>query len=71
MRRGLHCLFTDAHAYLQTTCFHDDIADLKNIDWLILKHRDFKRDPEDPGKFERYQAAALVNRHVLIEPPGN
>jgi hypothetical protein len=36
------------------------------IDWPGLHARDFKRDPDDPGKFERYQAEALVYRHVPI-----
>jgi hypothetical protein len=29
-----------------------------------LQARDFRRDPDDPGKFERYQAEALIHRHV-------
>ena len=30
----------------------------------MLQRRDFQRDPEDPGKFERYQAEALIYRHL-------
>ncbi|WP_211227203.1 DarT ssDNA thymidine ADP-ribosyltransferase family protein [Saccharospirillum impatiens] len=30
------------------------------IDWPLLQNRDFRRDLDDPGKFERYQAEALV-----------
>lgn len=29
-----------------------------------MQKRDFKRDPDDPEKIERYQAEALVHRHV-------
>lgn len=40
--------------------------DLDKIDWDGLRRRDFKRDPEDPSKVERYEAEALVHRHVPI-----
>ena len=42
------------------------MAHLDKIDWAILQARDFKRDAEDPAKFERYQAEALVHRHCPI-----
>ena len=59
-------LFTDRHANLATAQFLSDIPKLNWIDWSALQHRDFKRDLEDPGKFERYQAEALVHRHLPI-----
>jgi hypothetical protein len=40
------------------------LADLDKIDWPLLQRRDFKRDPEDPAKFERYQAEALIHQHL-------
>lgn len=57
-------VFTDRHAYLQTAEFHNDLAHLDCIAWNCLQTRDFKRDPNDPGKFERYQAEALVHQHL-------
>jgi hypothetical protein len=57
-------LFTNQHAYVQTTQFFSDLARLDQIDWPILQNSDFKRDVDDLGKFERYQAEALV-RGVL------
>lgn len=36
------------------------------VDWKLLGARDFARDPNDPGKFERYQAEALAYRHVPV-----
>jgi hypothetical protein len=42
------------------------LADLDKIDWQLLQARDFRRDPEDPAKFERYQAEALVHRHLPV-----
>jgi len=64
--RGLPFVFTDRHAYLQTARFYNDTADLDVIDWNLLQHRDFRRDPDDPAKMERYQAEALVYRHVPL-----
>ena len=32
----------------------------------INKQRNFRRDPEDPLKFEQYQAEALIHQHVPI-----
>ena len=62
----LKFLFTDRHAYVQTAEFHSDLARLDVIDWRILRDSDFKRDNEDLGKFERYQAEALVFQHVPV-----
>lgn len=61
-------VFTDRHAYLQTAedSFSSDLEHLDRIDWRILRTRDFKRDPDDPGKFERYQAEALVHNHLPV-----
>lgn len=64
--QGSSFLFTDSHAYYQWANFYSDLAHLNKIDWPILQARDFRRDPEDPAKFERYQAEALVHRHVPI-----
>ena len=47
--------------------FHGDLADLNRIDWPLLQKRDFKRDAEDPAKFERYQAEALVQQFVPLQ----
>lgn len=59
-------LFTDIHAYYQWANYYSDLADLNKIDWEILQSRDFKRDPEDPAKFERYQAEALIYRYLPV-----
>lgn len=59
-------LFTDCHAYGGLANFYADLAQLDRIDWPLLQRRDFKRDPEDPGKLERYQAEALVYQRLPI-----
>ena len=64
---GIPFIFTDSHAYYQWANFYSDTEDLNRIDWSILQARDFKRDAEDPAKFERYQAEALIHQHCPIE----
>lgn len=64
---GLTFLFTDSHAYYPWTNFYNNLSDLTKIDWPLLQRRDFKRDPDDPAKFERYQAEALIHQHCPIE----
>jgi len=64
---ALEFLFTDRHAYLQTAEFYSELDRLDVIDWDILQRSDFKRDNDDLGKFERYQAEALVFQHVPID----
>jgi len=64
---GLPYIFTDSHAYYRWANFYADPRDLSRVDWDLLQRHDFKRDPDDPAKFERYQAEALVHRHVPID----
>lgn len=63
---GVKLVFSDRHAYLATAQFSSNLEELSRIDWTILQNRDFKRDPDDPEKVERYQAEALVYRHLPI-----
>lgn len=60
-------LFTDRHAYLVAAQFYSDLARLDQIDWDMLQRRDFRNDPDDPSKKERYQAEALVHKHLPVE----
>jgi hypothetical protein len=64
---GLDYLFTDSHAYYRWANFYKEIEHLDKIDWALLQRRDFKRDANDPAKFERYQAEALVHQHCPID----
>ncbi len=63
---GVPFLLTDRHAFLEAAYFSSAPGDLGRIDWTILQSRDFKRNEEDPGKMERYQAEALVHRHLPV-----
>ncbi len=63
---GLDFAFTDRHAYAQMARYSNDVAGLGQIDWPLLQARNFKRNPDDPEQLERYQAEALVHRHLPI-----
>lgn len=66
VKQGLPFLFTDCHAYYQWANYYQDLKDLDKVDWPLLQSRDFKRDIEDPEKFERYQAEALIHSHCPV-----
>ena len=64
---GIPFVFTDRHAYVQMANYFTDLDRLDEIDWPLLNRRDFKNDPDDPGKKERYQAEALVWKCVPLK----
>ncbi len=64
--QGLDFVFTDMHAYYNWASFYENLENLNHIDWSILQTRDFRRDENDPQKFERYQAEALIYQHCPI-----
>lgn len=61
---GVQFVYTDRHAVLKTAAFHKSLDELHCIDWRRLRARDFKRDNDELDKVERYQAEALVYRHL-------
>jgi hypothetical protein len=60
-------VFTNQHAYPAAAEFFSDLSDLDRIDWPLLQSRNFKHDPDDPGKKERYQAEALIWKHLPLD----
>ena len=60
-------VFTDQHAYLAWAEFYTGLGSLDRVDWHILQNRDFKRDNNDLGKTDRYQAEALIWKHLPVE----
>ncbi len=67
-QNGVPYVFTDRHAYLETARFFNTDSDLPSaVDFPQLQRSDFKRDPEHPDRFERYQAEALAHRYVPTE----
>ena len=67
VEQGVPAVYTDRHAYLRTACFFSSLNDLDMIDWPLMQARDFRRDDEDPGKTDRYQAEALIHIHLPVE----
>lgn len=63
---GIQFVFTNQHAYPVAAEYFSTLTDLGRVDWPLLQARDFKNDPEDPGKKERYQAEALIHRHLPV-----
>jgi hypothetical protein len=64
---GLHSVFTDQHAYRAMAQYFTDPVHLNVIDWTILQARDFKTDPNDPGKTDRYQAETLIWKYLPVD----
>jgi hypothetical protein len=64
---GIPFVFTDVHAYLRLAQHSIDLQDLDRVDWRLLQNRDFKRDNNDLGKTDRYQAEALIWKHLPVQ----
>lgn len=64
---GIRFVFTDQHAYLRNANFYTDFQDLEQLDWDLWNRKDFKHDPDDPGKKDRYQAEALIWKCLPVE----
>ena len=65
--RGIPFVFTNQHPYPQMAEYFTELSDLSRIDWPLLQSRSFKHDPDDPGKKERYQAEALIWKHLPLD----
>lgn len=63
---GLDAVFTDRHAYLAAATFHRDPRRLDQIDWDLMRSKNFKKDAQNPERVERYQAEALIHGHVPL-----
>jgi ssDNA thymidine ADP-ribosyltransferase, DarT len=63
--RNVPFVFSDRHAYLKTALFFSSLEELDRIGWTTLQERNFKKD--DPERFEKYQAEALVYKHVPLD----
>lgn len=63
----LKFVISDRHAYLQVASFFQDLSELACLPWSDWQSRNFKRDPDGPERFERYQAEALVHRCLPVE----
>ncbi len=66
-RRDIPFVFADRHAYLAAAQFYSNLDRLDQIQWTMLRERDFRNNPDDPSRKERYQAEALIYRHLPID----
>lgn len=66
--QGRRFVFTNQHGCSAGLEFSNDLADLQSlVDWPLLNSKNFKRDPEDPGKQLRYQAESMVHGDILLD----
>jgi hypothetical protein len=65
--RSIRWVFSDRHAKLDYANFSGNLTDLVHLDWACLQARDYKRDVDKPEKFERYQAEALIHKHLPLD----
>jgi hypothetical protein len=63
---GVGLVFTDRHAYPPLARYFNRVEHLGEVDWTLLRARNFKRNPDDPEQIERYQAEALVHHHLPV-----
>ena len=64
VRNGATVLIADRHANLRAAKFSNDLEALDELDWPLLSAHDFAKRVDDPERFERYQAEALVHRQL-------
>lgn len=67
VEKDIPFVLTDRHAYLQAARYANDLSGLSAIPWEQLQASDFQRSEEDPSRIERYQAEALVHRHLPLD----
>lgn len=67
-QEGRDIVFTNQHACSAGLEFSNNLADLETlVDWPLLQSRNFKKDPEDPGRGLRYQAEAMVRSDIPLD----
>lgn len=64
---GVPYVVADRHAYLNVARFFRDRDGLAGLPWADWQQQYFKRDLENPERFERYQAEALVHRELPVQ----
>lgn len=66
--QGRQFVFTNQHGCSAGLEFSNDLAQLGTlVDWPLLQSRNFKKDPDDPGKLLRYQAEAMVHGDIPLD----
>jgi hypothetical protein len=71
--KGLKFVFTDGHGTMAFSDFFDDLADLDEVDWQIMKAKYWVDTDQDPDRKRRRQAEFLIHRRLdwsMIEEIG-
>ncbi|WMJ16560.1 DUF4433 domain-containing protein [Geobacillus proteiniphilus] len=63
---GLKYVFTNGHAIMAMTDFYNDLKDLNQIDWHIMRSIYWRDTEDDPDRKRRRQAEFLVYGFVPI-----
>lgn len=65
-KAGIRYVISDRNATLAAANLSVWRGALGGLPWEAWRAEDFKRDPDDPAKMERYQAETLV--HKILPP---
>jgi len=60
--QGLQFVFTDGHPVTEPKAFFNDLADIGEVDFSIMKGRYWANTPDDPDRMRRRQAEFLVHQ---------
>ena len=61
---GCGFVFTDGHAIMDMTQFYDDLSQLGQVDWDVMKGQWWNDTPQYPDRERRRQAEFLVHEFV-------
>jgi hypothetical protein len=64
---GVRFVFTDGHALACNTRYFDGLEALKQLDWVTIHSKDFRKRLDDLDRSRRYQAECLVHNRLPIE----
>jgi hypothetical protein len=62
--RGLGFVFTDGHGIMAYTDFYDDLAELHQVDWNMIREKYWRDTADDGDRKRRKQAEFLVHGHM-------
>lgn len=63
---GLGYVFTNGHAIMVMTDFYDDLADLTQVDWPLMKTPYWFDTVQDPDRKRRRQAEFLIHKRFPV-----
>ena len=61
---GQPFVFTDGHAIMAFTDFYNDLGQLDQVDWDVMRARSWRDTLEDNDRLRRRNAEFLVHQHV-------